>query len=198
MPRRGKRRPRTRTLWPTRAEVLDSRTVARVEALAVASAAAAESVDPGTCPTDAARVNPRTRTASSITRLMGPYTDTSGKRAVSLSRSGRCENAHAGAIAFADGLNHYGDSLGFFADGLLGDDPQAVKARLKERFRTLLERDFAHLLFAHGDPIVGHGKTALRDFATSPAGRPRGLRPDELRATTPAAKLDVLTAIGGD
>ena len=28
----------------------------------------------------------------------------------------------------------------------------------------LLERDFEHLLFAHGDPIVGNGKTALRAF----------------------------------
>ncbi len=76
-----------------------------------------------------------------------------------------------GAIAFADGLHHYGDTLSFFADELLGDDPQRVKDRLKRRFQTLLERDFEHLLFAHGDPIVGRGKAALRDFATSPAGR---------------------------
>lgn len=76
-----------------------------------------------------------------------------------------------GAIAFADGLNHYGGSLGFFADDLLGDDPHRVKEGLKERFRGLLERDFEHLLFAHGEPIAGHGKAALRDFATSPAGQ---------------------------
>src|SRR5215211_2134842 len=30
------------------------------------------------------------------------------------------------AIAFADGLHHYGGALGFFSDDLLGDDPQAV------------------------------------------------------------------------
>lgn len=75
-----------------------------------------------------------------------------------------------GAIAFADGLTHYGDSLGFFADDLLGDDPERVKEGLKQRFRTLLERDFEHLLFARGNPIVGHGRAAPRDFATSPVG----------------------------
>ena len=75
-----------------------------------------------------------------------------------------------GALAIADGVNHYADSLGFFSDDLLGDDPAAVKDGLKRRFRTLLERDFEHLLFAHGDPIIGNGKTALREFATSSAG----------------------------
>jgi hypothetical protein len=72
--------------------------------------------------------------------------------------------ATEGAIAFADGLHHYGDTLGFFSDDLLGDDPEAVKRGLTERFQALIERDFDHLLFAHGDPIVGGGKRALRDF----------------------------------
>lgn len=74
------------------------------------------------------------------------------------------------ALAVADGVHHYGDSLAFFADDLLGDDPEKVKEGLKQRFQTLLERDFEHLLFAHGEPILRHGKSALRDFATSPAG----------------------------
>jgi hypothetical protein len=78
--------------------------------------------------------------------------------------------ATEGALAFADGLHHYGDSLGFFGDDLLGNDPDAVKEGLKQQFRALLQRDFDHLLFAHGDPIVGDGKTALRAFATSPVG----------------------------
>jgi hypothetical protein len=69
-----------------------------------------------------------------------------------------------GAIAFADALHHEGEALGFFSDDLLGDDPQEVKDGLKQQFRALLERDFEHLLFAHGDPIVGGGKSALRDF----------------------------------
>jgi hypothetical protein len=75
-----------------------------------------------------------------------------------------------GAIVVADGITHYGDSLGFFPDELLGEDPQAVKDGLKQRFQTVLEREFEDLLFAHGDPIVGSGKTALRAFVTSPVG----------------------------
>jgi hypothetical protein len=73
-------------------------------------------------------------------------------------------SAGGGAILFADALHHYGDTLGFFPDDLLGDDPQAVKDGLREQLRALLERDFAHLLFAHGAPLVGTGKQALRDF----------------------------------
>lgn len=66
-----------------------------------------------------------------------------------------------GALAFADGLTRYADSLGFFPDGLLGEDPRKIKEGLKRRFGTLLGCRFEHLLFAHGDPIVGHGRTAL-------------------------------------
>jgi hypothetical protein len=75
--------------------------------------------------------------------------------------------AAEGAIALADAVHTYGDGLGFFADELLGDDPRAVKQGLKQQLGTLLERDFDHLLLAHGDPIVGRGKQALRDFVTS-------------------------------
>lgn len=70
-----------------------------------------------------------------------------------------------GAIAFADALHHSDDGLGFFPDNLLGDDPEAVKTGLKERFRDLLGRDFDSLLFAHGEPLVGGGKAALEAFA---------------------------------
>ena len=38
--------------------------------------------------------------------------------------------------------------------------------------RGLLERDFEHLLFAHGEPLVGGGKSALRDFVAKPVGEP--------------------------
>jgi hypothetical protein len=106
-----------------------------------------------------------------------PYTDheevASGVRAVHLGVL--CPDEYAlhvsaseGAIAFADGLHHYGDALGFFSDDLLGDDPEAVKRGLKQQLQALLERDFDHLLFAHGDPIVGGGKSLLRDFVSSP------------------------------
>jgi hypothetical protein len=75
-----------------------------------------------------------------------------------------------GAIAFADALNRYGGALGFFADRLLGPHPDRVKAGLMDSFRGLLTRDFEHLLFAHGEPLIGGGKTALRKFVESPVG----------------------------
>ena len=79
--------------------------------------------------------------------------------------------ATEGALAIADGLNHYADSLGFFSDDLLGDDPERVKSGLMDAFRGLLTRDFDHLLFAHGDPLIGGGKAALRDFVAAPVGQ---------------------------
>jgi hypothetical protein len=75
-----------------------------------------------------------------------------------------------GAIAFADGLIRYGEALAFVPDELLGAHPERVKEGLKQAFLGLLTRDFDHLLFAHGEPLVGDGKAALRDFATSPVG----------------------------
>lgn len=70
-----------------------------------------------------------------------------------------------GAIVFADALNHYGDTLAFFADDLLGDDPPAVKLALTQAFEGLLaQHAFDHLLVAHGDPIIGGAKAALRAF----------------------------------
>jgi hypothetical protein len=76
-----------------------------------------------------------------------------------------------GAIAFADGLIRYGGALGFVPDALIGEHPDRVKEGLKDSFRGLLTRDFDNLLFAHGDPLVGGGKEALRKFAESPVGR---------------------------
>jgi hypothetical protein len=46
----------------------------------------------------------------------------------------------------------------------MGDDPEAVKRGLRDAFAELLERDFDHLLFAHGTPVVGGGKAALEAF----------------------------------
>lgn len=75
-----------------------------------------------------------------------------------------------GAIAFADAVTRNGDALGFFPDDLLGDDPQAVKNGLRRALGGLLARDFDHLLFAHGEPLVGGGKAALREFVGNPVG----------------------------
>jgi hypothetical protein len=78
--------------------------------------------------------------------------------------------ADGGAIALADGINRYGGALGFFSDELLGEHPNRVKEGLKQAYSGLLRRDFHHLLFAHGDPLVGQGKSALRKFVNSPVG----------------------------
>ncbi len=63
-----------------------------------------------------------------------------------------------GAIAIADGINGYGETLAFFPDELLGDHPDRVKEGLKQAFAGLPERDFEHLLFAHGEPVIGHAR----------------------------------------
>jgi hypothetical protein len=68
------------------------------------------------------------------------------------------------AVAIADGVNNYA-GLGFFADFLLGDDPEAEKQRLRDGFARLVAQvDFDHLLFAHGQPIFGDGREQLRRF----------------------------------
>ena len=70
-----------------------------------------------------------------------------------------------GALAFADALIRGRDgSLGFVPDAYMGDDPEGVKRGVRESVRAMLERDFDHLLFAHGAPLVGGGKRALRAF----------------------------------
>jgi hypothetical protein len=71
----------------------------------------------------------------------------------------------AGALVIADGIVHYRKDLEFVPDALLGDDPEGVKAGLRAAYSRLLDRDFDHLLFAHGDPVIGGGKEALRRFA---------------------------------
>jgi hypothetical protein len=71
------------------------------------------------------------------------------------------------AVAIADGCHNY-DGLGFFPDHLLGDDPEAEKQRLRDGFAALVEKiDFDNVLFAHGAPIIGDGREALRRFAAA-------------------------------
>jgi glyoxylase-like metal-dependent hydrolase (beta-lactamase superfamily II) len=75
--------------------------------------------------------------------------------------------AAEGALLFADAVINHG-GLGFVSDRLIGDDPAGVKRRVRERAAALAGRDFDHLLFAHGDPLIGGGRAALERFA---AGR---------------------------
>jgi hypothetical protein len=70
----------------------------------------------------------------------------------------------AGALLVADGIISRGGRLGFVSDSLLGDGAEGVKRGLRESYRRLLDRDFDNLLFAHGDPVLGGGKQALREF----------------------------------
>jgi hypothetical protein len=75
-------------------------------------------------------------------------------------------DAAGGALAFADSLVRHGE-IGFVSDRLIGDDPERVKQEVRATVRRLTaEQDFDHLLFAHGDPLVGGGKEALRRFAS--------------------------------
>jgi len=73
--------------------------------------------------------------------------------------------AGGGALLFADAVIQYG-GLGFVPDKFIGDEPESVKPRIRERCAALLDRDFAHLLFAHGEPLLDDGREALRAFAT--------------------------------
>jgi hypothetical protein len=73
--------------------------------------------------------------------------------------------ADGGALAFADGLTRpRGGRLAFMPGFLMGDDPSRVRAGLRESLRGLLDLDFDNLLFAHGDPLIGGGGAALREF----------------------------------
>ena len=70
-----------------------------------------------------------------------------------------------GLAALADGVvRDKNGPLGFVPDEYMGDDPKGIKAGLKQSYQRLLERDFDHLLLAHGWPWIGGGKQALREF----------------------------------
>ncbi|HMC50508.1 MAG TPA: hypothetical protein VKH20_07665 [Solirubrobacterales bacterium] len=78
--------------------------------------------------------------------------------------------ANGSALLFADSVVNRG-SLGFVSDHLIGDEPEAVKAKIRERCTALLDERFEHLLFAHGDPLVGGGRPALQAFAAGVPAR---------------------------
>jgi hypothetical protein len=76
--------------------------------------------------------------------------------------------AWPGALACADGVVRWqdGDPLGFVPDGLLGDDPEAVKAGLRAAYARIAdELEFEALLLAHGGPTATGGREALARFA---------------------------------
>ncbi|MDQ3586898.1 MAG: hypothetical protein M3375_00900 [Actinomycetota bacterium] len=72
-----------------------------------------------------------------------------------------------GLLAFADAIIVWNGELAFVPDFLM-DEPEKVKSETLERIDDLLALDFNHLLFAHGDPVIGRGRAALSGFAASP------------------------------
>jgi len=74
---------------------------------------------------------------------------------------------HGGILALGDCVIHYGGELGFVPDEHMGEDPPAIKRGIKGSLARYLDREFQHLLFAHGDPIVGDGRERLEAFVGS-------------------------------
>ena len=58
----------------------------------------------------------------------------------------------------------YGSTFNFVPDQYLGDDPEAVKKAIREAYGRLLDQPFDNLLTAHGDPLIGGARQALRQF----------------------------------
>ena len=70
------------------------------------------------------------------------------------------------ALAVADGVIRYGE-LGFVPDHYI-DDPAETKDALKRAYLRLAEElEFDSLLTAHGEPLVGGARDALRDWASN-------------------------------
>jgi hypothetical protein len=71
-----------------------------------------------------------------------------------------------GALALGDSvIRTQSGALGFVPDRYMGEDPEAVKRGLTRVLGRLAKRPFAHLLLAHGAPLVGKGRSALARFA---------------------------------
>ena len=73
-----------------------------------------------------------------------------------------------GVLAVADGVvRDHGGPLVFVPDPLLGDDPVQIKKGLRAAYAGLCARlEFDTLLPAHGLPIMGGARQALRAFAS--------------------------------
>lgn len=71
-----------------------------------------------------------------------------------------------GCVFVGDGCVRRGDGpLQFVPDQLIGADAEAVKAGLRSAYTRLLDDyPFAHLLPAHGMPIVQEGRDRLAEF----------------------------------
>jgi hypothetical protein len=76
-----------------------------------------------------------------------------------------------GALLFGDSLLHHDGKLAYVPDGLMGDDPAAVKRGLTGGLQRILDEaaPFDALLFAHGAPIARGGRDKLEAFVAAQA-----------------------------
>jgi len=72
---------------------------------------------------------------------------------------------NGGILSVGDAIVRYKGKLGFVPDEYMGDDPEGVKYGLQKAFlKHLREREFDHLLFAHGAPWIGGARAGLEKF----------------------------------
>jgi hypothetical protein len=71
-----------------------------------------------------------------------------------------------GWLAIADAVIRGGDGeLRFVSDGLLGDDPEAIRSGLRRALQRILDEErFDGLLLAHGAPAAEGGRAELARF----------------------------------
>lgn len=72
------------------------------------------------------------------------------------------------AVALADGVVRMdAGAIGFVPDVLMDDPPGTKQALLAAYGRLLEELEFDHVLLAHGDPLVGDGRSLLEELVSS-------------------------------
>lgn len=69
-----------------------------------------------------------------------------------------------GVLALGDAVVRENGELGFVGDHHMGEDPAGVKRGLQRALARILKREFRHVTFAHGEPIVEDGRERLRAF----------------------------------
>lgn len=70
---------------------------------------------------------------------------------------------HGGILALGDSVVDTEDGLGFVPNELMGSHPEKVKRGLRAALGHILEKPFAHVLLAHGEPIIHKGHEALAE-----------------------------------
>lgn len=75
---------------------------------------------------------------------------------------------NGGLLSVGDAIVRNRGKLSFVPDEYMGNNPKSVKRGLRKAFlEHLREREFDHLLFAHGAPWIGGAQDALRQFLES-------------------------------